>query len=385
MIYEWRGDQHTQKKESFFFFSLFFSFPFEKVVYNLSIFLCVYIYIHTSPHVYKKSIESPMCGPLSDQLNIEMLVAKAKEREREICLLCVEPMALYFFSFFSSYSFLVYFVVASSLGLVCGSLGLVLVVVSFSFFFYAYRRLGFFSLTFRSIAGQREPRSIWTRTHWNTSTQRCSIYLCFSNFEKKKKKRKPPPTPFKKTNKTKTCNNILSCLNVISRIKVLFVGGCQTNGRTKEDVKFLTTNEGLDFSIYILCVLWLVCIVKEEKKRGWGWGRGWWGIFGNLVVTVSFFKYIYICVAFLRLLIDCVCGWSFASRDTLGWDILARFAPERRLRSNMHFRINFTSGRLRWKGFFFFFSGKGEKVDDRWHSCFSFFGLRCTFFAYAYA
>lgn len=160
MIYEWRGDQHTQKKESFFFFSLFFSFPFEKVVYNLSIFLCVYIYIHTSPHVYKKSIESPMCGPLSDQLNIEMLVAKAKEREREICLLCVEPMALYFFSFFSSYSFLVYFVVASSLGLVCGSLGLVLVVVSFSFFFYAYRRLGFFSLTFRSIAGQREPRSI---------------------------------------------------------------------------------------------------------------------------------------------------------------------------------------------------------------------------------
>lgn len=148
MIYEWRGDQHTQKKESFFFFSLFFSFPFEKVVYNLSIFLCVYIYIHTSPHVYKKSIESPMCGPLSDQLNIEMLVAKAKERE--ICLLCVEPMALYFFSFFSSYSFLVYFVVASSLGLVCGSLGLVLVVVSFSFFFLriSSSRIFFFDVSF---------------------------------------------------------------------------------------------------------------------------------------------------------------------------------------------------------------------------------------------
>lgn len=164
MIYEWRGDQHThtRKRRASFFFSLFsLVFLSKKVVYNLSIFLCVYIYIHTSPHVYKKSIESPMCGPLSDQLNIEMLVAKAKERERYVY--CALSQWLYISSlfFFSSYSFLVYFVVASSLGLVCGSLGLVLVVVSFSFFFfYAYRRLGFFSLTFRSIAGQREPRSI---------------------------------------------------------------------------------------------------------------------------------------------------------------------------------------------------------------------------------
>ena len=81
---------------------MFFAFPLSlgfQVAYNLSISLslsvCVetYIFIY-SLHIKRKSIESPMCGPLSDQLNIEM---QSQERRTHTYISIREaPIALCF-------------------------------------------------------------------------------------------------------------------------------------------------------------------------------------------------------------------------------------------------------------------------------------------------